>query len=93
MPICRFIVHGNRECVETGTVAEISTLTHPVTLNTLIDLVPFEGVFHFRHKGNLEGTDVWIDIMDNNMVLNPSRGGDVLDIQVSFPSDALIVLF
>lgn len=83
---CSFIVHGNPECVETGTRAEVIDVISPVNLSTLKEIVPFEGTFHFRYKVNLDGADVWVDITDDRVILHPShkgRNGPVLCIQVS----------
>ena len=62
---CRFIVHGNRDCVETGTIAEVDEVPTPVNLTILKNIIPFEGVFHYRRRVNLDGIDVWVDITDN----------------------------
>jgi hypothetical protein len=79
---CRFIVHGDPECVETGTVAEVETM-NPMSLKTLHEIVPFEGRFHFRIRANMEGKDVWVDVTDNSILSYFARERTELVFQVT----------
>jgi hypothetical protein len=80
---CRFIVHGDPECVETGTVAEVETMNQSMSLKTLHEIVPFEGRFHFRIRANMEGKDVWVDVTDNSILGHFARERGELVFQVT----------